>query len=155
MKDFDNNKESSYLKYWYLNNLYSWEMSQKCPVNDFKWVDNFFEFDESFIKSYNDERDEGYFLEVDVQYPEKLHDLHNDLLFLSEGMKLENIQKIIANLGDKTEYDIYMKNLKQALNHELVLTKFQRVIKFNQKAWLQSDINMNIDLRKLGKNDFE
>ena len=57
MKDFDNNKESSYLKYWYLNNFYSWEMSQKCPVNDFKWVDNFFEFDESFIKSYNDERD--------------------------------------------------------------------------------------------------
>ena len=57
MKDFDNNKEYSYLKYWYLNNFYSWEMSQKCPVNDFKWVDNFFEFDESFIKSYNDERD--------------------------------------------------------------------------------------------------
>ena len=54
-------------------------------------------------------------------------------------MKLENIQKLI-------EYAIYMKNLKQA---------FHRVIKFNQKAWLQSDINMNIDLRKLGKHDFE
>ena len=61
-------------------------------------------------------------------------------------MKLENIQKLIANLRDKTEYAIYMKNLKQA---------FHRVIKFNQKAWLQSDINMNIDLRKLVKHDFE
>ena len=49
--------------------------------HNFKWVVNIFEFNEDFIKSYNDERDEGYFLEVDAQYPKNLHDLHNDLLF--------------------------------------------------------------------------
>ena len=57
-------------------------MSQKFPVNEFKWGEDVSEFDESFITSYNEESDEEYFLEVDVQYPKKLHDLHNDLLFL-------------------------------------------------------------------------
>ena len=62
-------------------------MSQKLPVNDFKWVEDISEVDGSFINSYNEESYEGYFLEVDVQYLEKLHDLHNDLPFLAERMK--------------------------------------------------------------------
>ena len=56
-------------------------MSQKLPVNDFKCVEDISEFDKSFIKNYNTESDEGYFLEVDIQYPEKLHNLYNDLPF--------------------------------------------------------------------------
>ena len=56
-------------------------MSQKRPVNGFEWAENISEFYESFMKNYNKENDEGYFLEVDVQYPEKLHDLHNNLPF--------------------------------------------------------------------------
>ena len=64
-----------------VNNLYGWEMSQKLPVNKFKWIEDTSQFDEDFIKSYNKESDEGYFLEVDVQYPEKLDKLHNDLAF--------------------------------------------------------------------------
>ena len=60
------NKELSYLKYWDVNNLYSWVISQKLPVNDFKWVEDISEFDESFTKRYNEESDEGYFFEVDI-----------------------------------------------------------------------------------------
>ena len=69
VKDYDKNKESSYRKHWDVNNLYSWAMSQKFPVNDFKdiWVEDISEFDESFIKIYNQESVEGYFLEIDIQ----------------------------------------------------------------------------------------
>ena len=71
MKIYDKNKESSYLQYWDENNLYGWAMSQKLPVNNFDWIKDTFQFTEDFIKSYNEEGDEGYFLEVDVQYLEK------------------------------------------------------------------------------------
>ena len=63
-------------------------MLQKLPVNDFKWVKYIFGFNEDFIKSYNDDSVEGYFLEVHVQYPENLHNLHNDLPLLPERMKI-------------------------------------------------------------------
>ena len=89
MKDNDKRKESSYLKYWDVNNLYCWEMSQKLSVKNFEWIEYTSQFNEDFVKSYNEESDEGYFLEVDIQYPEKLHELHNDLPFLSEKMKIE------------------------------------------------------------------
>ena len=89
MKDYDKNKESSYLKYWDVNNLYGWAMSQKLPVNNFEWIKDTSQFNEDFMKNYNEESDEGYFLEVDVQYLENIHELHNDLPFLSERIKLK------------------------------------------------------------------
>ena len=98
-------------------------MMQKVPVNNFEWIEDTSSFNEDFI-SYNEESDEGYFLEVDVQYPKKLHERHNDLLFLPERMKLEKVEKLVSNLHDKTEYVIYIRNLKQALNHGLILKKF-------------------------------
>ena len=67
-------------------------MSQKLSVNDFKWVEDTSEFNEDFIKSYNAESDEGYFLKVDVKYPENLHNLHNDLPLLPERMKIEIVE---------------------------------------------------------------
>ena len=66
IKNYDKNKESSYLKYWDVNNLHGWAMSQKLPVNGFKQVKDLPEFDEGFIKSYNEKSKEGYFLEVDI-----------------------------------------------------------------------------------------
>ena len=155
MKDYDKNKESSYIQYWDVNNLYGWAMLQKLPVNNFEWIKDTSQFNEDFIKNYNEESDEGYFLEVDVQYLEKLHELHNDLPFLPERMKIEKVEKLVANLHDKTEYVINIRILKQALNHRLVLKKVHRVIKFNQNAWLKPYIDMNTDLRKKAKTDFE
>ena len=108
-------------------------MSQKLPVNNFEWIRDTSQFKKDFIKNYNEESDTGYFLEVDVQYLEKLHQLRNDLPFLPERLKIEKLEKLIANLHDKTEYVILIWNLKQALNHGLVL-KVHRVIKFNQMS---------------------
>ena len=82
-------------------------------------------------KNYNEESDEGYFLEVDVQYPEKLQEPHNDLPFLPERIATQNFEKLVTNLHDKSEYVIHMRNLKQALNHGLILKKVHRVIKLN------------------------
>ena len=88
MKHYDKNEESLYLKYWDVNNLYGWAISQKLPVNNFKWIEETSQLNKNFIKNYNEENDEGYFLEVNVQYLEKLHELHDDLLFLPERKKI-------------------------------------------------------------------
>ena len=76
MKYYDKNGEPSYLKYLDENDLYDWAMSQKLQINGFKWIEDTSQFNEDFIRNYNEESDEGYFFENDVQYPEKLHDLH-------------------------------------------------------------------------------
>ena len=78
------------------------------------------------LKKYNEESDEGYFFEVNVQYPERSLDIHNDLPFLPERIKIEKVEKLAANLHDKTKYVIHMKNLKQAVNNELSLIKLHR-----------------------------
>ena len=135
MKDYDKNKASSYLRNWDVNNLYGWAMSRKLPVNNFEWIQDTFYFKEDFTKNYNEESDERYFLEVDVQYSKKLHELHHDLYFLQERMKLRKIEKLLSNLHGKTGYLVHTRNLKKALNHRLIMIKIHRVIKFNQKKW--------------------
>ena len=70
-------------------------------------------------------------------------------------MEIEKLEKLVANLHDKTEYVIHIRNLKQALNHGLVLKKLHRVIKFNQNAWLKVYVDMNANLKKQAKNVFE
>ena len=70
-------------------------------------------------------------------------------------MKIEKVKKLVANVLDKTEYLIDMINLEQALNYGLVLRKVHRLIKFNQNVWLKPYIDMNTDLKKNSKNDFE
>ena len=130
-------------------------MSQKLPVTNFEWTKDTSHFNENFIKNYDEEGDDGYFLEVDVKFIKKLHELHNGLLFLPERMKIEKIEKLVANLHDKTEYVIPIRNLKQALNNGFVFKKVHRVIKFNQNTWLKPYIDCNTNLRKNAKNDFE
>ena len=108
MKDYEKNKESSYLQYWDVNDLYGWEMLQKLPVNNFENIK-----DTSQFNADNEENDEGCFLEIDVQYFEKLHELHNDLPFLPERTKIEKVEKLVANLHDKTKYVIHIRNLNK------------------------------------------
>ena len=155
MKDYDKNKESSYIKFWDIDNFCEWTMSQKIPVNNFQWIKDYSKFNEDLIKTYNEESDVGYFLDVDVQYFKTLHKLHNDWSFLSERMKIEKVEKLAANVYDKTKCVIHIRNLKQTLNYGLVLKKVHRVIIFNQNAWLKPYIDMNTDLRKKAKNGFD
>ena len=77
-------------------------MLRKFPIYNFEWIKDTSQFNEDFIKNYNEESDEGYFFEVDVQYLEKLHELPDDLPFLPEGVKIEKVEKLVANLHDKT-----------------------------------------------------
>ena len=92
MKGFNNNEESFYIQHSDANNLYGWAMSQKLPTNGFKWIDNN-EINEDFIKNYNENDTKGYFFEVDVEYPKRLHELHSDLPFLSERMEVNKYKK--------------------------------------------------------------
>ena len=101
IKNYDKNKELSYLMYLDANNLYGWAMSQKLPVNNFKWKTNMSRFDTDFIKNYDEDSKEGYILKVDIEYPKDLHDLHSDLPFLPERMKINKCNKLVCNLFDK------------------------------------------------------
>ena len=92
-------------------------MSEKLPLNNFERVEDNSQFNEGFIKDCNEETDEKYFLEVDVPCLEKLHELHNALPFSSERMKIKIVEKLEANLHDKTKYVVHVRNLKEALNH--------------------------------------
>ena len=76
-------------------------MSQKLPVNSFKWVNDLSRFNEDFIKNYNENSDTGYFLEVDVEYPKKLFSSRKDLPFLPERKKLEKVKKLVCGIEDK------------------------------------------------------
>ena len=116
---------------------------------------NISNFNEDFIKNYEEDGDKVYILELDVEYPKKLHDLHSDLPFLPERMKINKCSKLVCNLRDKNNYVVYIRSLKQALDHGLILKKVHRVIQFDQEAWLKEYIDMNTDLRKQAKNDFE
>ena len=94
MSNYDESKESSYIQYLDANNLYGWAMSQRLPVNNFKWVEDPFIINEESIKNYNENSSKGYILEVDVKYPTKLHDLPSDLPFLPKRIKIDKCKKI-------------------------------------------------------------
>ena len=148
MKDYDESKESSYIQYLDANNLYGAAMSEKLPMNGFKWISDILGIDKKFVKSYNKNSSKGYILEVDVDYPSKLHKLHSDMPFLPERMKIDKTKKLVCNLHDKKKYVVHISVLKQALDHGLKFKKVHRVIEFNQKAWLKKYIDINTELRK-------
>ena len=152
MNNYDKSIESSYIELLDANNLYRWAMSQKLPLNGFKWVEklskfnkrfmksynqNSDKFNERFIKSCNENSDEGYFLKVDVEYLIKLFNLHRDFPFLPERKKIGKVEKLACDIDEKEKYVVHIGDLKQALNHGIILKTVHRVIQFNQKAWLK------------------
>lgn len=150
MPDFDPNESSSYLIYLDANNLYGWAMSQHLPVGEFEWVGPNTDF---YISN---DADYGYILEVDLEYPDSLHNTHSDLPFCAEHIIDESRQKkLIPNLNNKIKYIIHYRNLIQCLENGLQLKKVHRILKFKQTNWLKKYINLNTTLRIAAKTDFE
>ena len=118
MKSYDKSNESSYIQYLDANDLFGAVMSEKLPINEFKWGNAISGIKKKIVKSYDKkDSDKGYILEVDVDYPSKLHKLHSDMPFLPEKMKIDKTQKLVCNLRDKKKYVVHISILKQALNH--------------------------------------
>ena len=108
-------------------------MSQKLPVNGFEWVEKLSEFDERFIKNYDENSDKGYIFEVDVEYPKNLFNLHKDFHFLAERKKTEKCKKLVCSIHDKENYVVHIRALKQALSYGLILKKVHKVNQFNHE----------------------
>ena len=101
MKDYNKDEEESFLQYNDANNLYGFTMPEPLPVDGFEWMKDLSKIDEEFIKSYDENSDKGYILEVNVEYTKNLHDLNSDLPFLPERMKIDKCKKLVCNLYDK------------------------------------------------------
>ena len=155
MKDYDRKKKSSYIQYLDANNLYGKSMTEKLPVRGFRWMDDISKIDKDFVKDYDKNNNKGYILDVDIDYPSKLKNLHSDLPFLPKRMIINNTKKLVCNLNGKKNYIVHINVLKQALDHGLKLRKAHRVIEFEQEAWLKEYIDVNTKLRKKATNDFE
>ena len=155
-KGFNKNKPSKYLMYLDANNLYGCAMSEKLPTHGFKWLTG-----GEMEKLFNNRVTQVWektscILEVDLEYPENLHDLHNDYPFCPERVKCKNgVEKLIPNLRDKTKYIIHYKNLIQCLKAGMKLKKIHRGIKFVESEWMKPYIEKNTNLRTKAKNNFE
>ena len=153
---FNKNKLIKYLMYLDANNLYGSAMSKKLPIHSFKWLTS-----GEMEKLFNNQVVQVWektpcILEVDLEYPENLHDLHNDYPFCPERVECKNkVEKLIPNLRNKTKYVIHYKNLIQCLKAGLKLKKIHRGIKFIESAWLKPYIDKNTNLRTQAKNNFE
>ena len=154
MNDYDKKKKPSYIQYLDANKLYGKAMTEKLPVRGFKWMEDISKVDEDFVKVYNKNDNKGYILDVDVDYPSKLQNLHSDLPFLPERMVINNTKKLVCNLNDKNNYIVHINVLKQALDHGMKLKKVHRIIEFEQEAWLKKYIDVNTELRKKATNGF-
>ena len=156
MKDFNKKELSKYLMYVDSNNLYGDAMSQKLPVHSFKWmtteeIDNI--FNNQIVQVWEKT---PCILEVDLEYPEELHDHHNDYPLAPERIECKNgVKKLIPNLWDKNNYVVHYKTLMLFLSLGLKLKKIHRGIKFIEADFLKPYIDKNTNLRALAKNKFE
>ncbi|KYN07979.1 hypothetical protein ALC62_01044 [Cyphomyrmex costatus] len=154
MQSYDPSKPSTYLMYYDVNNLYGWAMCQPLPYADFQWVDDVENFDVTTVAL---DSPTGYILEVDLEYPQHLHDVHADLPFCPTREKPpgKREDKLLATLCDKQRYVIHYRNLHQCTRHGLRITKIHRILRFTQSPWLRDYIELNTKFRTLAKNDFE
>lgn len=148
---YDPKKETVYLGYFDANNEYGWSMCKYLPYSGFEWCDTNID-----VTKISDESDTGYILEVDLEYPDELHDAHNDFPLAPENkIGPDNLPKLMTTLYNKNNYVVHYMNLKYYLQHGLKLTKIHRVLKFKQSPWLKNYIDLNTQFRSKAKNDFE
>ena len=172
MKDYDEMAPEKHIMYLDANNLYGWAMSQYLPTGGFKWLDEQLIF---LDDDYTETSDKGLILEVDLEYPDELHDLHNDYPLAPEKLKVGKdmlsdyckkiadkfnmssglVQKLIPTLGYKEKYVLHYRNLQLYLNLGMKLKKIHRVLEFNQSPWLKEYIDFNTVKRANAKNSFE
>jgi hypothetical protein len=174
LSDFDKNEESKFIAYLDANSLYGWAMIQSLATGDFKW-EKPEEFNEEIILKLLDDAKTGYIFDVDLEYPQDLHDKHNDYPLAADrvcvqfdqlsdhsknvleilGSKHHATEKLVPNLMDKENYVIHYRNLKLYLELGLKLKKINKVISFSQSPWLKKYIDFNTNKRKEAKDDFE
>ena len=156
MKDHNKKEASKYLMYVDANNLYGWAMSQKLPIHSFDWltdkeIKNLFK-----VQVVQFWERTPCILEVDLEYPEELHDLHNDYPLCPERVECNHgVKKLVPNLRHKNNYVVHYKTLMQYLNLGMELKKIHRGVKFIECDFLKPYIDMNTNLRTEAKNDFE
>ena len=174
MSDFDETEPSKYIIYLDANNLYGWAMSQYLPTGKFKWLTQK-QIDETNLAKFNENSDKGLILEVDLEYPKELHELHNDYPLAPEKVKVSKdmlsdyckkiadkynistclVYKLIPNLNNKEKYVLHYRNLQLYLDLGLKITKVHRGLVFNQSPWLKQYIDFNAEKRKNSENAFE
>ena len=172
MKDYDPKKPSKFISYLDMSNLYGWAMSSYLSYGEFKSSKNVDGFD---VNSISEKSPIGYILEVDLKYPDELHVLHNDYPLAPEqfaipydmlsdyckkiadeyGIKIGDFEKLITNLGDKTNYMLHYRNLQLHLSLGMKLTKIHRVLRFKQSDWVKKYIDFNTKKRMNAANSFE
>ena len=169
LPDFDPEKASTYIMYYDANSLYSGAMRQFLPKSNFHWLTEN-QWEEIDWTAIPDENETGYILEVDLQYPENLHDLHNQYPLAPEKMKItpdmlspfqqanfpkEESSKLTPNLNNKINYRIHYRALKQYVMLGLKITKIHRVLAFTQEPWMKDFIDFNVSHRANARNEFE
>ena len=167
MQSYDDNKPSKLITYLDANNLYGWAMGQYLPHGGFKWVNKKKIIDKFCFNSIGENSPTGYISQVDLQYLDESHELHNDYpsapekLEISDnmlsnycgnignehGIKIGGINKLVSNLGGKC-----YKILSCTLSLGIKLVKINKIIKFQQSDWLKKYIDFNIDKRKNASN---
>jgi len=127
-EDYHSSKPSKYIIYLDANNLYGWAMSKPLPTHGFKWMNE---------EKLEDWRSFSCILEVDLEYPDSLHDPHNDYPLAPETVTVNNAEKLIPNLRNKNKYIVHYENLKLYERLGLKITTIHRGIKFEERAWLK------------------
>lgn len=156
MTEYNPNVEAKFLIYLDANNLYGYSMMQHLPLDSFQWCDE--EFSVEKILNISDSSAVGYIFEVDLDYPEYLHDKHKDYPFCCENQAVphtKNDKKLLLTLYNKKNYVIHYKMLKCALQQGLILKRIHKVLKFTQSEWLKPYIMLNTLLRTKALNEFE
>jgi len=156
------------------NNLYGWAMSQYLPTGGFKWMTDK-QINKINLAKYNENSEKGLILEVDLEYPKELHNIHNDYPLAAERVCVNKdmlseyckkiatkynistglVHKLIPTLSNKEKYVLHYRNLQLYLDLGLEVNEVHRVLEFNQSPWLKQYINFNTQKRTQAKNSFE